>query len=267
MIRTNTILDEFIFRNFLILQASKQKLAMQTIRKQAESIDKESHQFLRNLAQKKSKSTLGLIAEIKKSSPSAGIINLEVNVKQLAKLYEDSGASAISVLTQPFKFNGSLDDLETVAHTVSLPVVRKDFIFDPYQIYEAKVTGAGAILLIVTSLEKPLLKDLFELAHSIGLDVLMETHDEHELEIALDCRAKIIGVNARNLQTMTTDLATAEQVLPLVPKDKIRVAESGILNTEDIKKVRAVGADAILVGSTIMSSKNPKEKIKEFLTL
>ncbi len=264
-IRTNTILDEFFYRNYESLQSSKKKLSLSGIRKLAEGKKLSGNNLYGSLSRKKSFGKLGLIAEIKKSSPSMGIINSGTDVRNQAKLYAENGVDSISVLTQSHLFGGSLADLGIIAEEVSLPILRKDFIFDPYQIYESKLNGASALLLIVMALEKSLIRELIEVSHSIGLDVLTEVHDESELKTALDCHANIIGVNSRDLRTMTVDPKTADRLLPLIPRNNIRIAESGISKIADVRIVKNAGADVILVGTAIMSSKKPGLKIKELL--
>lgn len=208
---------------------------------------------------------LKLIAEIKKSSPSKGLLRKDFDPLTIAKIYEKSGVHAISILTDQEFFEGHLNYLKQVSQGVSLPLLRKDFIIDEYQVYEAKINGAKGILLIVAALEKILLKELIKKSGEIGLDALVEIHDENELETALECEASIIGINNRNLHNFVVDIETSERLMPKIPKDKIIVVESGISTHEDVIRIAETKADAILVGETFMKSDNIVKKIKELM--
>ncbi len=197
---------------------------------------------------------LSIIAEVKKASPSAGVICEDFDPVRIATAYDGAGASAISVLSDETYFQGHLSYLTNVRQAVSVPVLRKDFIIDECQIYEAVVAGADAVLLIVAALEQERLIQLLDLAHTHQLDALVEVHDLEEMERALDTDAKIIGVNNRNLKTFEVNLATTEQLSQEMPPDLILVSESGIKSGADAQKVAAWGADAILVGETLMRS-------------
>jgi indole-3-glycerol phosphate synthase len=201
-------------------------------------------------------SRLGLIAEVKKASPSAGVINAEFDYLTIARTYAKAGASGISVLTDENYFQGRLDYMTNIRREVDIPVLRKDFIVHEAQIFEAVVAGADAILLIVAALDQPTLKHLLETAHSFQLEVLMEVHDLAELDRALETDATIIGVNNRNLKSFTVDLATTETLAEEVPDDIILVSESGIKTPADAQRVADCGADALLVGETLMRSGN-----------
>lgn len=199
---------------------------------------------------------LGLIAEVKKASPSAGVINQEFDYLTIGRTYDKAGASAISVLTDEKYFQGRLDYMTNIRSEVGIPVLRKDFIIHEAQIFEAVVAGADAILLIVAALNDTDLVHLLETAHAFQLEVLMEVHDLKELDRALETGASIIGVNNRNLKAFTVDLATTEDLAEEVPEDVILVSESGIKSVEDAQRVADCGADAILVGETLMRSGN-----------
>jgi len=170
--------------------------------------------------------------------------------------YEKSGADAISVLTEPDFFLGSNRYLNEISHKVKTPLLRKDFIIDEYQIYEAKCIRASAILLICAILTPQQLKQYYQIAHELNLDVLIETHDEKEIEIALNCGGEIIGVNNRNLNDFSVDLHTSEKLRKYVPSDRVFVSESGLSNADDIKQVRQYGADAVLIGEAFMRTQN-----------
>jgi indole-3-glycerol phosphate synthase len=196
--------------------------------------------------------SLAVIAEVKKASPSAGVISSSFDPVAVARGYEAAGADAISVLTDEVYFQGHLSHLSQVRREVSLPVLRKDFILDEIQIHEAAVAGADAVLLIVAALEQSRLVDLLDVATAFQLDALVEVHDLAELERALDCEARIIGINNRNLHTFTVDLRTTERLSQELPPDVVLISESGIRSGADAAKVRSWGADAILVGESLM---------------
>ncbi|MFZ5805614.1 MAG: indole-3-glycerol phosphate synthase TrpC [Verrucomicrobiota bacterium] len=206
-----------------------------------------------------------LIAEVKKASPSAGDIALNTDVVQQAMTYEAAGAHAVSVLTDEKFFKGSLADLENVRDAVKLPVLRKDFIVTPAQIYEASVAGADAILLIVAALDDHDLNDFYNRARDIQLDVLVEVHDLREMDRALDTGADIIGINNRNLHTFEVNLQSTAELAQEIPNDCLAVSESGIRTRDDVLFCRAEGINTILVGETLMKSANSAEKIRELL--
>ena len=204
---------------------------------------------------------ISLICEIKKASPSKGIIAEDFPYLEIAKEYEAAGAAAISVLTEPFWFMGSDDFLRDISWEVNIPLLRKDFTVDSYMIYEAKLLGASAVLLICSVLDKETLAEYLNIAHEIGLSVLVETHDEKEVETALSIGARMIGVNNRNLKTFEVDITLSERLRKLVPPDVIFVSESGISTAQAIEKLREIGADAALIGESIMRSNDKKAAI------
>lgn len=208
---------------------------------------------------------LNLIAEIKKASPSKGVLREDYDPVEIAIDYESHGAAAISILTEEHYFQGSLDHLKKVRTNVSRPLLRKDFIFDPYQLYEAAVAGADAILLIVAILEPTALADLMNLASQLTLDVLVEVHNLPELNIALGCGATIVGINNRNLKSFRVDLQTTVQLAPHVPESVILVSESGINTADDIRILRDVGCDAFLIGEAFMKSEKPGRALRELM--
>ncbi|MCL2762360.1 MAG: indole-3-glycerol phosphate synthase TrpC [Treponema sp.] len=204
---------------------------------------------------------IAFICEIKKASPSKGIIAEEFPYVAIAEDYEAAGAAAISVLTEPFWFKGSDSYLREIADTVNIPLLRKDFTVDPYMIYEAKLLGASAVLLICSILDQNTLAEYIELAHSLGLSALVEVHDETEIAMALSANASIIGVNNRNLKTFEVDMSLSERLRKLVPPDVIFVSESGINTPDDIEKLRKIGANAALIGERIMRSADKRGEI------
>lgn len=207
---------------------------------------------------------LSVIAEFKRRSPSAGQIAAEgVEIAEQVGAYERGGAAAISVLTDEPHFDGSLEDLRAARAAVSLPIIRKDFILDPYQLYEAAVNGADAVLLIVAALDDEELRSLHREARSIDLDCLVEVHDEGELERALEAGADVIGINNRNLDDGSVDVGTTYELMPSVPAGKTVVAESGISQREELRELDRVGVDAVLVGGALMTAVDPEEKTRE----
>jgi indole-3-glycerol phosphate synthase len=206
---------------------------------------------------------LSLIAEFKRRSPSAGDIREGVTPDQIAKAYEEGGAAAISVLTDGPHFGGSLDDLVAARAACVLPVLQKDFVVDRYQLYEAAVAGADAILLIVAALEQGELARLYEEARGLDLDVLVEVHDEKELETALTFDAEILGINNRNLDDFDVDLNTTFELMPDIPAGKTVVSESGIAERATLEELERVGVDAVLIGEALMRSEDPAAKVRE----
>jgi len=208
------------------------------------------------------KDGLSIIGEVKKASPSKGIIRADFHPLELGKKYELC-VDAVSVLTEEKFFLGSPEYLKEVSENISLPTIRKDFIIDEYQIYEAKYLGAAAILLICAVLDVETLRSFRELGESLGLDSLVECHTEEEVKMALESGAKIIGINNRNLKTFEIELETTIKLAKLVPEDKVLVSESGIHTGEDIKKIKGCGVDAVLVGESFMVSEDMLGKAKE----
>jgi len=198
-----------------------------------------------------------VISEIKKASPSAGIIRENFHPDQIAVSYESAGAACLSVLTDAEYFKGANEYLQQARSACSLPALRKDFLLDPWQVYESRVLGADCILLIVAALERAQLLDLDGLAREIGLDVLVEVHNEAELDDALATGASLIGVNNRDLHTFTTDLAVSERLRPMIPQDRTMVTESGIHSREDVARLGQCGIHAFLVGEAFMRREDP----------
>lgn len=206
---------------------------------------------------------LQVIAEIKRRSPSRGDLNLELDPVTQARAYESGGAAAISVLTEPDFFNGSLQDLEAVRAAVSIPVLRKDFIIHPSQVAESRAAGADALLLIVAGLDRAMLEDLLAECAVVGIEALVEAHNEAEARIAAAAGARILGVNNRDLKTFHTDLAVAERVAPQLATDRVLVAESGVSDPAGAARMAAAGYDAILVGEALVTAADPAALISE----
>ena len=208
-----------------------------------------------------------IIAECKRSSPSKGPLAAIADPAELAASYEAGGAAAISVLTEERRFDGSLDDLDAVRARVDIPILRKDFIVTPYQIWEARAHGADMVLLIVAALEQTVLTSYVERIHSLGMTALVEAHDREEARRAIDAGAHVIGVNARNLKTLDVDRSVFEQVVEILPNHIIRIAESGVRGPQDVVNYARSGADAVLVGEALVTSGDPRTAIRDMVAV
>ena len=256
------ILETITERTKERIRGEKKQIPINEIRKKAEekaSSDTTKFAFEQALRAE----GLSFICEAKKASPSKGLIAPDFPYIEIAKEYEAAGASAISVLTEPFYFQGSNEYLTTIHESISTPILRKDFTVDPYMIYEAKVIGASAILLVCAILTDEQLKSYYELATSLGLSVLVEAHDEKEVRRAIAIGADIIGVNNRDLKTFTVDIMNSVRLRTLIPdsingKPVVYVSESGIRTPEDIDRLKGNGTDAVLIGETFMRSPDKK---------
>jgi len=209
--------------------------------------------------------TISLIAEIKKASPSQGVIRQDFNPIAIAAIYQEIGAQAISVLTEEDYFMGSISYLNDVKAAVNLPILRKDFILEAYQVYESRYFGADAILLIADLLTKDKLTELMQIASRLGLDCLVEVHDQKELKKVLGLKSGLIGINNRNLHTLEVDFKITESLYPLVPKEKVVVVESGIKNYQDVLFLKILGVSAVLIGQVFMESEDIKKKVQEVM--
>lgn len=240
---------------------SKKDIDNAQMRRMAEGMDINSE-----FPFKKALATEGMsfICECKKASPSKGLIAPDFPYVDIAKSYEEAGASCISVLTEPKWFLGCNEYLKEITENVSIPCIRKDFTVDEYMIYEAKTLNASAVLLICSILSKAQLKEYLEIAHSLGLSAIVETHDESEMEMAIDAKAGIVGVNNRNLKDFSVDVGNSKKLRSMAPADMIFVAESGIKTREDIVVLEESGVDAVLIGETLMRADN-KKKMLDYL--
>ena len=252
------ILDEILTNTRSEVRERQSKVPIEAIRRHAEQSGPP-----RDFAAALQGSTVALIAEIKRASPSRGSLREIKEPVSIAQEYAMSGAAAISVLTDSRYFRGSLDDLLSVRGAVSLPVLRKDFTLTEYQVFESKAETADAILLIVRALDDPQMRDYLSLAEGLGLSAVVEVHDEGEVERALKAGARIVGINNRNLADFTVDLATTERLARYVPADRILVAESGVHTRGDVDRVAQVGVNAILVGEALMRSTDMKQAVRE----
>lgn len=256
------ILDKIIANKKMEVEEQKRTMPFDEVRRLAESVT-DRRSFKNALSQN---GKVNLIAEIKKASPSKGVIRHDFDPSAIARIYEQNGASAISVLTDEKFFQGDLSFLKIARSiTSSIPLLRKDFIIDEYQVYQSKLSGADAILLIAAVLEKQNISELLSIANEIGLDCLVEVHTEEELKKVLATDAEIIGINNRDLHTFKTDLQTTAGLMQIIPDDKVVVSESGISSYDDVKFLQECGVQAILVGESLMASDDIALKIKQLI--
>lgn len=254
-----TILDQLAEHARERVKQAKEKTTFEEIRQQALSLPKGGFAFGEALK----KPGISFICECKKASPSKGLIAPDFPYLQIAKEYEAAGADCISVLTEPKWFLGSDEYLREIAGAVSIPCLRKDFTVDAYMIYEARVFGASAVLLICSILGEEQIKEYIGICDELGLSALVEAHDEEEVKMALRVGARIIGVNNRNLKDFTVDTDNSRRLRELIPKDVLFVSESGVRSAGDVQKLREIGADAVLVGETLMRAEDKKRKLAE----
>lgn len=254
-----TILEELAEYAHIRVADAKKQISLEEIKKQALQLPKGNFSFEQALK----KEGVSFICECKKASPSKGIIAQEFPYLDIAKEYEEAGADCISVLTEPKWFLGSNEYLKEIASQVKIPCIRKDFTVDEYMLYEAKVLGAQAVLLICSILSEDAIRKYISICDELGISALVEAHDEEEIKLAVRAGARIIGVNNRNLKDFTVDTGNSARQRNLVPKDIVFVAESGIRTAEDIQKLRASGVDAVLIGETLMRAEDKVAKIQE----
>lgn len=254
------ILDEIAEKTRIRVAGAKQKVSPEEMKQKAMAceIDRE-FPFEKELRKK----GISFICEVKKASPSKGIIAEKFDYRSIAESYEEAGAGAISVLTEPEYFKGSIEYLKEIAEGVKIPLLRKDFTVDEYMIYEAKAAGASIVLLICAILDEETLKRYIEIADSLGLSALVEAHDEEEIRMALRAKARIIGVNNRNLKDFTVDIHNGIRLREMVPQDVLFVAESGIRTREDIEKLEKAHVNGVLIGETFMRAENKKAMLAE----
>ncbi|MGN0165723.1 MAG: indole-3-glycerol phosphate synthase TrpC [Lachnospiraceae bacterium] len=253
------ILQEIAEKTRIRYEEIRKQIPLQKIMEQASAAPAPAHSFKEALKGK----DIAFICEVKKASPSKGIIAEDFPYLEIAKEYEAAGASAISCLTEPYYFLGKDEYLKQISSHVSIPVLRKDFTVDEYQIYEAKLIGASAVLLICALLDEETLKKYLDIAKSLRLSALVEAHDEGEIRMAVNAGAEIIGVNNRNLKDFTVDINNSGRLRNLVPKDIIFVSESGIKTAEDINNLRKMGVDAVLIGETLMRAADKKAELNK----
>lgn len=254
-----TILDQLANYARERTEQAKKKIPLDEIKRQALALPKGSFAFENALK----RSGISFICECKKASPSKGLIAPDFPYLQIAKEYEAAGADCISVLTEPKWFLGSDEYLKEIAKTVSIPCLRKDFTVDKYMIYEAKVLGASAVLLICSILTEEEIREYLYLCDELGLSALVEAHDEAEVSVAVKAGARLICINNRNLHDFSVDTDNSRRLRELIPRDVLFVSESGVRTAEDVAKLRAIGADAVLIGETLMRAPDKIAKLAE----
>lgn len=265
--RERTILDQLADHARERVAEAKQRISLEEMKQAAlEMMAKESVREAFAFEKALRKPELSFICECKKASPSKGLIAPDFPYLEIAKEYEKAGADCISVLTEPKWFLGNDQYLKEIAANVSTPCLRKDFTVDPYMIYEAKVLGASAVLLICSILEKEQLKEYRQIAEDLGLSALVEAHDEAEIAEALEAGARIIGVNNRNLKDFTVDTENSRKLRNRIPKEVLFVSESGVKTPEDVRRLREIGADAVLIGETLMRAADKKAELEYLKT-
>lgn len=256
-----SVLDEIIAGVREDLLVRQERFPLEAVREAAEAAPAaiDAYTALRN-------GGVGVVAEVKRSSPSKGSLADIPDPAALAREYAAGGAAVISVLTEKDYFKGSLEDLDNVRANVDIPILRKDFVLTPYQVLESRAHGADVVLLIVAALEQPALEALRERVESLGMTALVEVHTEEEADRALAAGAKVIGVNARNLRTLEVDRSVFERIAPGLPRDVVKIAESGVRDARDLIRYASVGADAVLVGEGLVTKKSPREAVSDLVT-
>jgi indole-3-glycerol phosphate synthase len=257
------ILDKILRRKAEEIAERRARIALRELASRVEATPP-ARPFVEAMQGRLARGEAAVIAEIKKASPSKGLLRADFRPADIARSYERGGAACLSVLTDVDFFRGADDDLRAARAACALPVLRKDFTVDPYQVYEARALGADCILLIVAALADAMLGELAGLAQHVGMDVLVEVHDQAELERALRLNVPLLGINNRNLRTFETRLETTLELLELIPPDRIVVTESGIHAPADVARMRAAGVHAFLVGEAFMRAAEPGEKLAEF---
>ena len=254
-----TILDELAQYAYKRVDMAKKDIPLEKMKQMAYAMEKGNFEFEKALK----KDGISFICECKKASPSKGLIAPDFPYLQIAREYEQAGADCISVLTEPKWFLGSNRYLKEITNTVSIPCIRKDFTVDEYMIYEAKVLGASAILLICSILTEEKIKSYISICDELGLSALVEAHNEKEIQMAIQANARIIGVNNRNLHDFSVDTENSRKLKDLIPDSIVFVSESGVKDARDIETLRTIGADAVLIGEALMKSKDKKVKLDE----
>lgn len=254
-----TILEQLAEHAAERTKRAKQQVPLDEIKERAKALAKGTFAFENALKT----ADISFICECKKASPSKGLIAPDFPYLQIAKEYEAAGADCISVLTEPKWFFGSDAYLKEIAQTVAVPCLRKDFTVEPYMIYEAKLLGASAVLLICSILDEERINAYLGICDELGLSALVEAHDEAEVRMALNAGARVIGVNNRNLKDFTVDTENSRRLRELIPKEVLFVSESGVSSAEDVRKLREIGADAVLVGETLMRASDKKAKLAQ----
>ncbi|MCD8241228.1 MAG: indole-3-glycerol phosphate synthase TrpC [Lachnospiraceae bacterium] len=254
------ILDELAAHAAWRVEQAKKEISFGELRRRAEALQRGDFRFENALK----KPGLSFICEVKKASPSKGLITPDFPYVEIAREYEQAGADCVSVLTEPKWFLGSDDIFREIRAAIPLPMIRKDFTVDAYQIYEAKMMGADAVLLICALLSTERVREYLAVCDALGMSALVETHDEKEIESAVRAGARLIGVNNRNLKNFTVDFSNASRLRELIPRDAVYVAESGVKDARDIASLSEMGADAVLVGEALMCAEDKRARLAEF---
>lgn len=266
-IETPTILKKIVARKQEEVSERSANISLETLKQQAIDSQEPIRGFAKALKERVSAGTPGVIAEVKKASPSKGVLRENFIPAEIAQSYEKGGAACLSVLTDRDFFQGHEDFLQTARSACSLPVIRKDFIIDEYQVYEARVIGADCILLIAACLEAEQLQKLDGLARELGMDVLVEVHNQAELDLALKhSQSELLGINNRNLHTFDVTLQTTYDLLSSIPANRLIITESGILTPDDVKAMQSHQVNAFLVGEAFMRADDPGAKLKELFS-
>jgi len=263
---TPDVLKKIVAQKQMEVAAAKAATSLVELESRITDLEDVPRGFERHLRDAVASNWTAIIAEVKKGSPSKGVIREDFDPLEIAGIYQDNGATCLSVLTDEQFFLGNLRYLALIREAVSLPLLRKDFICDPYQIYEARAAGADAILLIAAMLDLDQLREFQSVAQEVQLDVLLEVHDEDEMEKALKTDCTMIGVNNRNLRTFVTDLGTTGRLACMMPTDRLLVTESGIHNRDDINRLSADGAQAYLIGESMMREADIGQKLRELIS-
>lgn len=263
---TPDILKNIVVHKQVEVATAKASASLDELKSRIADLEDVPRGFERHLREANASNWTAIIAEVKKGSPSKGVIREDFDPLEIAAIYQDNGATCLSVLTDEHFFLGHLRYLAQIREVVSLPLLRKDFICDPYQIYEARAAGADAILLIAAMLDLEQLREFHATAREIQLDVLLEVHDEGEMEKALQTDCTMIGVNNRNLRTFATDLGTTGRLARMMPSGHLLVTESGINNRDDINRLAAEGAQAYLIGESMMREADIGQKLRELIS-
>jgi indole-3-glycerol phosphate synthase len=260
-IKKQDILKEIVQKKKEKVSLAKQQVCEEDLKLKIQNLPA-SRPFIESISKPRQ---ISLIAEIKKASPSGGVIRQNFNLGEIAQAYKEAQVQAISVLTEEDYFQGNISYINEVKNLVDAPILRKDFILEPYQVYESRFYGADAILLIADLLSREQLTEMMQLAQSLGMDYLVEVHTEKELKKILNLKVQNIGINNRNLHTLEVDFKTTEKLYPLIPKDKVVVVESGIKNHQDILFLKILGVNAVLIGEAFMEAPDIKKKVEEIM--
>lgn len=257
------ILDDIVLVTRKRVEVKKREIPLEKIKAQAIALAEREREFTYPFEQAISRPDISFICEVKRASPSKGVIAEEFPYLAIAREYERAGADCISVLTEPEYFKGNDCYLKEINQIVSIPILRKDFIIDEYMIYEAKVMGASCILLIAALLDTKTIKDFIKICDSLGMSALVEIHNEKEITSAIESRARLIGVNNRNLRDFTVDIQNSVRLINKIPRDILMIAESGIKTADDIQMLRKHGVNGVLIGETLMRSSDKAAKLAE----